>query len=157
MGGEVSLKLPFILGHVDDGDADKLDSALAPHQHAASKIIEEECGQDECGGNTLLLQDHSQLHEDGALTTPSKNGGLLKSGSRMKSENIVSFENDPVAFGDKLKISHTTMANVADAGDIDDDDRHGAGSGDGNDEHAVNIITAQIHHHQPPNEEQTDC
>lgn len=153
MGGEVSLKLPFILGHVDDSDddeADKLDKALAPRQGAAN-IIEEECGHEEGGANILsaLLQQCPTQHDVETLATPSKNAGHLKNGSRANSENIVSFENDPDdadALENKLKSTH-----VATTSDVDTEPDGGSN------EHTINVITAQIHHHQPPNEEPTDC
>lgn len=159
MGGEVSLKLPFILGHVDDDDddADKLDGQpVSSIPHNTTQIIEEECGQDE--GNCLspLVQEQLDSRVVTLLSTPNKKDGQSKNDC----DNIVSFENDDtdeaVVIENKLKITHmasTSGDNASDTETIDNHDHHIVVE---TDENSVNIITAQIHHH-PPNEEQTDC
>lgn len=176
MGGEVSLKLPFILGHVDDDDpeADKMDKTIT--SNAATQIIEEECYQDECGGPlSPLLKDQTSIdtvHTDPRTpckTCATSGGGDDGSGcdcgaadndaGRTKSTMNV----DVIVESDQFRgapldetLEVTQIENATTNIDINKSDKE-TQDGDGGAQHICNIITAQIHHHQAPNEEPTDC
>lgn len=141
MGGEVSLKLPFILGHVDDSDpnAPPTDNALT--SHCSTKIIEEECGPDDGGPLSPLLKEQSSVD---APVTPNKTS-TLSGQVNGKSADVISEGDsiDPLEFDEKLKVTCVQ--------DVEADEK------DADDEATINVITAQIHHHNPPNEEPTDC
>lgn len=135
MGGEVSLKLPFILGHVDDGsdasnqksDGSKISECM--RSRTPSEIVEEECGQDEVG-----LSDDRKSHTD---IDDNCN------------ENSNEFDTNQLE--EQLRFAHinsnSILTNDADFDDDDDDDDDGAA-----DESCQNVITAQVHHESQQNQ-----
>lgn len=154
MGGEVSLKLPFILGHLDDDpetDGDKLQTKGFHRSKAPAEIVEEECGQDEITSanddnntsNNANQCDIIQLQEKFSHIQTSTDSNSDNNNSA--ATNHTGFENDD---------------------DDDDDDECDANTTNTS---CQNIITAQIHHSnlsQPPTsppsqthstEQTTDC
>lgn len=127
MGGEVSLKLPFILGHLDDeieSDDDKMDNTKLTNylrSKTPTEIVEEECGQDDIGNTT---GDGKHVENDNANRC------------------------DIIQLEEKLRFSHlnsnnnNSLADTNHTGDFDDDD-------DETNQSCQNIITAQIHHVNP--------
>lgn len=134
MGGEVSLKLPFILGHVDDGnDTDnrknnspKINDCM--RSRTPSEIVEEEYGQDE-----IRMDDVKKTRNDSDDNC-----------------NEDANECDTIQLEEQLRYSHINSnsiltTNDADFDDDDDDD-------DAADECCQNIITAQVHHESQLNQ-----
>lgn len=142
MGGEVSLKLPFILGHVDDLDPE-VDNSKALLSHTTTKIIEEECGQEDgVGPQSPFLKEQPSMDSqpEGISSAISGGSGNQNGKSDVNVDVIVEanpFDTDQLA--DQFKIA-----------------RLRDGDEDAEPEQSANIITAQIHHHQPSNEEPTD-
>lgn len=147
MGGEVSLKLPFILGHVDDGNSDtdnrksesstKLSDCM--RSRTPTEIVEEECGQDE-------MNEPKETHDD------------INDNSCNENANQYS---DTIQLEEQLRYSHinanTNPNNVHTANDADfEEDEDDAATN----KSCHNIITAQIHTESQPNqstEQVTDC
>lgn len=131
MGGEVSLKLPFILGHVDDGndtDNRKIDGSKLPdcmRSRTPTDIVEEEYGQDEIGLNEIKE------------TNCTENANQC----------------DTIQLEEQLRFSHINN-NIHDTNDFEDEDDDAA-----NTESCHNIITAQVHTETKSNQstEVTDC
>lgn len=144
MGGEVSLKLPFILGHVDDGnnDADNRKSESSTklsdcmRSRTPTEIVEEECGQDEMNE----AKDTSDDINDNSCN-----------------ENANQYS-DTIQLEEQLRFSHINAnanTNNIHPADFEEDDDDAA-----NNENCHNIITAQIHTESQPNqsiEQVTDC
>lgn len=156
MGGEVSLKLPFILGHVDDGtsisddDDTKTESAIKK----LPKNIEEECGQDDTDIITQLDSVHSNRNDGNDKDNKNNNNSdkHKKSGGSTDCMNtifhdITDSENhcDTVQLEEKLRVTQIV-------------DGHGT-TVTVEKESMSSIITAQIHHHHTPAspEERADC
>lgn len=134
MGGEVSLKLPFILGHVDDGNVTDNRKNNSPkindcmRSRTPSEIVEEEYGQDE-----IRMDDVKKTHNDSDDNC-----------------NEDANECDTIQLEEQLRYSHINSnsiltTNDADFDDDDDDD-------DVADESCQNIITAQVHHESQLNQ-----
>lgn len=152
MGGEVSLKLPFILGHVDDtylmeslkSDCSKLSDCI--RSKAPTEIVEEECGHDDLG-----------MHDD------EKHCQNDIDDSRNENSN----QCDTIQLEEQLRFTHisATTKNVLTRHDANfDDDDDDIDDDDDNENNATtneachNIITAQIHHESQPNQSTiTDC
>lgn len=150
MGGEVALKLPFILGHVDDEDvtdnrkneSTKISDGRRSRTptEIVGEIVEEECGQDE------------MLHDPKEHTQLNINDNC----------NEIANQCDTIQLEKQLRFSHlNTNANNSNVAanfedeDDDDDDNDAA-----NNKCCHNIITAQIHTESQPNqstERITDC
>lgn len=141
MGGEVSLKLPFILGHVDDSyvpdtlrtHGSKISECI--RSRTPTEIVEEECGQEEIGMN----DDKASQHDID------------------DSSNVNANQCDTIQLEEQLRFSHinanTNHIHTANYADFDDED-------DAANDACHNIITAQIHHQTQPNqsnEQVTDC
>lgn len=158
MGGEVSLKLPFILGHVDDGNNDidnrksesstKLSDCM--RTRTPTEIVEEECGHDDANETKVT---HDDINDNSC------------------NENAYQYSSDTIQLEEQLRFSHindnanknnvhnniiaaTTKTNAADLEEDDDDDA-------ANNKSCHNVITAQIHTESQPNQStepvSTDC
>lgn len=141
MGGEVSLKLPFILGHVDDAndtDNRKIDSSKftdCMRSRTPTEIVEEECGHDEIGLNDIKE------------TNDSIDNNCTENANQC----------DTIQLEEQLRFSHINVNanNNNHNTDFEDDDEDAA-----NNESCHNIITAQVHTENQPNkstEQITDC
>lgn len=138
MGGEVSLKLPFILGHVDDGNAadnhknDSLKVSDCMRSRTPSEIVEEECGHDD-----IAMNDMKETPDD-IDNSCNENANQC----------------DTIQLEKQLRFSHinANANNGPVTGFEDDDDAANA-------ESCHNIITAQIHteNQNQSNEQVTDC
>lgn len=138
MGGEVSLKLPFILGHVDDdidmrkNDIPKISDCK--RSRTPTEIVEEECRHDEIG--VIEMQDNI----DGSCSEDAN-------------------QCDKIQLEEQLRFAHINdnSSNIVIKNDTDDDyDEEEPAN-----ESCHNVITAQIHHESqqnPCNEQQvTEC
>lgn len=148
MGGEVSLKLPFILGHVDDGSNDtknrksesstKLSDCM--RSRTPTEIVEEEYGQDE-------MNETKDTPDD--INDNSCN------------ENANQYKSDTIQLEEQLRFSHiNTTVNTNNIHPINDADFEEDDDDAANNESCHNIITAQIHTESQPNqsiEQVTDC
>lgn len=147
MGGEVSLKLPFILGHVDDvnNDTDNRKSESSTklsdcmRSRTPTEIVEEEYGQDEMN--------------ETKNTTDDINDNSCNENANQHS--------DTIQLEEKLRFSHintnvnTNNIHPTNDADFEEDDDDAA-----NNENCHNIITAQIHTESQLNqstEQVTDC
>lgn len=154
MGGEVSLKLPFILGHVDESEV-KTEQFLAT-KTSSTEIIEE--GHNEILTITDFKEANIEIDKIEKLN--------LKRGSKHESNKKTDDDSDDeVAIGintiqldERFKVTrvedHKDMQKYG-TGDINEDSSQELNA------KGVNIITAQIHHHshqqQSSTEETTDC
>lgn len=145
MGGEVSLKLPFILGHVDDGshtdnrknDGTKITDCM--RSRTPSEILEEEYGLED----EIAMSDVKDLHND--------NDGNCNENTN---------QCDTIQLERQLRFSHinsnnclTLGLNTNDANFDGDDDHDDDDDDDGAaDESCQNIITAQVHHENQQNQ-----
>lgn len=148
MGGEVSLKLPFILGHVDDGlnatnDTKSTDdkSDACGGSKSPTDIYEEECGQDDGGeadeSKCLEVDSNASTNQCDTIQLDKQlNVSLLKGNNN----------------NDKC-MSRNQFGNYGDGdednNDDDDDDNDDDDDDDSNHETFPNVITAQIHHDNP--------
>lgn len=137
MGGEVSLKLPFILGHVDS----EVDSAT---QHT-NESKADNCNQLDSG--TELYEEECGGPDDGSEIDESK--------CDIGSVTTNAQQCDTIQLEQQLKLSHINVSdgcasrNDGNSDDDDDDDDDDNGDDDDDDdsnqETCPNIITAQIH------------
>lgn len=152
MGGEVSLKLPFILGHVDDSyipdisrhPATKISDCI--RSKTPTEIVEEECGHDDIAMNE---DDNDDVHNDKEPHTNIDD-----------SCNVNANQCDTIQLEEQLRFAHinanpntNNIHTANDVTDFDDDD-------DADNDTCHNIITAQIHHESQSNqstEQITDC
>lgn len=162
MGGEVSLKLPFILGHVDDSngvDNQRIDTTKITdcmRSKTPTEIVEEECGHDEIG-----INESKPTHDDGNDDNDSDDDDHHHHhhhiDDRCNEKNESANQCDTIQLEQQLRFSHinvnTNNALTANDADYEDED-------DAANESCHNIITAQIHHESQPNqsaEQVTDC
>lgn len=142
MGGEVSLKLPFILGHVDDSyvadslrnPSTKLSDCI--RSKTPTEIVEEECGADDIGMSEDDKEPHHNIDD---------------------SCNVNANQCDTIQLEQQLRFSHlhANTNNILTTNDADFDDED-----DADNDGCQNIITAQIHNETQPNqstERITDC
>lgn len=164
MGGEVSLKLPFILGHVDDAcitmeklkndGTTKLSDCI--RSKTPTEIVEEECGADDINDVVKKSQndsdedEHHQHHIYNA-TNPC---------DTIQLEEQLRFSHLNINANNNIKSANPNNFDGNDDDADDDDDEHDNLHGN-NGAIVNNVITAQIHHenqsHQQPTEQVTDC
>lgn len=128
MGGEVTLKLPFILGHMEDVD-DNGDGQ--PTASTTNNVIEEE----ECETIPLFAKSANGC----TAAKESRADPLLPDRNRadVTVDSIVAVDDTPneerhIARGNLSQLSHSI--NDDDAADDEDEQRR-----------QINVITAQIH------------
>jgi len=140
MGGEVSLKLPFILGHVDDGNDYKNDSKNCC-------IIKEESSLTD--DNTIINNTEEILM---ATTSQTTNGNLNKKLNQINNHNIVADDNDDdddviCTIDNDIEnintIKNIELSKINKSLSIDNDDTRDIEIIEKND--VMNVITAQIH------------
>lgn len=148
MGGELALKLPFILGHVDDGCCETDTSRLGRSEcskisdcmrsRTSNEIVEEDCGQDEMLSEVKETQNviHDNCNEN------ANQCGTIQLEKQLRFCHLNANENPN-------NIVNTTDDD-ADCDDENEDDN------DVNNEGCHNIITAQIHTESQPNQQSTE-
>lgn len=166
MGGEVSLKLPFILGHVDDASItmEKLKNdgmtkiSDCIRSKTPTEIVEEEYGADDMNDEVKRSEndidgDHQYQHQHGLNATNTNQCDTIQLEEQLRFSHLNVNANNNV---------NTANVNANDSNfdddddDNDDDDKHRTNAAIAN-----NVITAQIHHesqsNQQPTEQVTDC
>lgn len=162
MGGEVSLKLPFILGHVDDGINDTTDNRKSEsttklsdcmRSRTPTEIVEEECGQDDM--NETKQPPHDDINDNSCNENANQFSDTIKLEKQLRFAHITTNANNNKANEiHETTVTATTIANDANFEDEEDDDDVA------NSESCHNIITAQIHTESQPNQstkQVTDC
>lgn len=181
MGGEVSLKLPFILGHVDDTETDdgkngrsssKTTLIASRTSAATTKIIEEECGHNEITTITELKEANLEIKTIGHISMKRD-----KSESVTRNDSSVNDSDDSIGISmvqleERFKVSRVESKSGNSAKDVGAAATAAVGPGadEANEDSSqefqtegCNVITAQIHHHhhshqqQSSTEETTDC
>lgn len=158
MGGEVSLKLPFILGHVDDGTDDTTDNRKSEgtklsdcmRSRTPTEIVEEECGQDDMNETK---QPHDDINENSCSENANQFSDTIQLEEQLRFAHINANANNNKA--NKTHATANATATIANDANFEDEDDDAA-----NNESCHNIITAQIHTESQPNqstEQVTDC
>lgn len=152
MGGEVSLKLPFILGHVDDSyvsdiprhPTTKISDCI--RSKTPTEIVEEECGHDDITMNDDDIDNNDKEPQHANIDNTC---------------NVNANQCDTIQLEEQLRFAHinanTSANNIHTANDVTDFDDE---DDDAAKDTCHNIITAQIHHESHPNqstEQITDC
>lgn len=168
MGGELSLKLPFILGHVDDASI-TIDNKLMKNDGTTklsdcirsktpTEIVEEECGADDINDDVVVTKSQNDNDEDEHHNQQQHTFDATKQCDTIQLEEQLRFSHLNVSVNNKVNTANPNNPNFDDHDDgADDDDDDDDENLHGSDADIINnVITAQIHHENQSNQQSTE-